>query len=174
MLHISSGELTCWPGFSLKLESELSFLPGNSYHLVGNNGSGKSSFITQILLPLLQKHEANLYRIYVQQLFHIQGFAIKAHAAINKPELKLRSEQDCLIYLLHNLSEAIVRQARPVYLIVDESLYLPVIYDYLKQFGFPHCLIYSHHGANPLPTPDHTIAFKPLSANVSSVYETGL
>jgi len=167
MLSISKGVLNCWPQFSLKLESPIVLASGNTYHLVGDNGSGKSSFITQILLPLMKVNEQLIYRIYVQQLFHLQGYAIRAHAAINKPNIRLRTEADCLAYLLDNLADALSSQPRPVYVIADESQQLSVISLYLKQLSVPCCLLYCQHGGIPLPETTHTIMFQPLSSQQS-------
>lgn len=172
MIVVPSGVLSCWQDFSLCLEHNLEFHPGTSYYLSGNNGSGKSSFITQILLPLLQLHKDTLYRIYVQQLFHKQGYAIKAHAAIHKPNLKLRSEEDCLQYLLNNLQEAFISEQRPVFFIADESHYLPLINSFFETLDAPCCLIYCEHGDSSLTSQAKTIVFQPLSTSQTKVYES--
>ena len=142
MIKIAPGIVSCWQDFSLLIEQELFFLPENIYYLQGENGSGKSSFIKHSLLPVLETQRNLFYFLYFQQLFHLQGYAIKSHSAFYQPELKLKSEWDCIQYLLHNLSEIYAIESKPVYCIVDENRYLAEIYHYLKESGIPFCLIF--------------------------------
>ena len=102
----------------------------------------------------------------------MQGYAIKSHSAFYQPELKLKSEWDCIQYLLHNLSEIYAIESKPVYCIVDENRYLAEIYHYLKESGIPFCLIFCEHSSFPIAEEVNIINFQLLAPNQSRVYET--
>jgi len=172
MIKIAPGIVSCWQDFSLLIEQELFFLPENIYYLQGENGSGKSSFIKHSLLPVLETQRNLFYFLYFQQLFHLQGYAIKSHSAFYQPELKLKSEWDCIQYLLHNLSEIYAIESKPVYCIVDENLHLAEIYRYLKESGIPFCLIFCEHSSFSIAEEVNIINFQLLTPNQSRVYET--
>ena len=172
MIEIPQGPIFCWQDFSLLIEKKLTFEPGKIYHLQGENGSGKSSFLIHCLLPVLESKKDLIYRIYLQQLFHLQGYAIKSHSAFYKPELDLRSELDCVQYLLNNLFETFSQDPRPVYCIVDENLRLAEIYHYLKESGIPFCLIFCEHSSFSITEEVNIINFQLIAPNQSRVYET--
>ena len=172
MIKIAPGVVSCWQDFSLLIEQELFFMPDNIYYLQGENGSGKSSFIRHCLFPALASKKILFYQIYLQQLFHLQGYAIKSHSAFYKPELKLKSDWDCIQYLFSNLAEIYAIEPKPVYCIVDENRYLAEIYRYLKESCFPFCLIFCEHSSFSVPEEVNIVNFQLLAPNRSSVYET--
>ena len=138
MITLPAGKRDIWPGFSLSLEKPLRFEVGKSYYLKGANGSGKSSFIHQILLPELEGR-TDLYVLCLQQQMHLQLYALRAQAAIFKPGFAIRSEEDVWRYLWQDLAER--QDDLPVYVIADEAYNL----DIPKDMQRPICLIYSSH-----------------------------
>lgn len=154
------------------IEHKLNFTPGKIYHLQGENGSGKSSFIRHSLLPAINNKKDLCYRLYLQQLFHLQAYAIKSHSAFYKPELKLNGELDCLQYLLNNLSETYAQEPRPVYCLVDENRHLPLIFNYLNENKFPFCLIFCDHSSAFSAQMATEINFQVITPTLSKVYET--
>ena len=171
MIEIPQGPIFCWQDFSLLIEKKLTFEPGMIYNLQGENGCGKSSFLKHCLLPVLESKKDLIYRIYLQQLFHLQGYAIKSHSAFYKPELELRSELDCVQYLLNNLFETFSQDPRPVYCIVDENRYIQEIHRYLKENDFPFCLIYCAHSSFSLSEDVNIVNFKVINPKQSIIYE---
>ena len=169
MLKLPAGNQNCWAEFSLLLEHELEFCPGKLYYLKGNNGSGKSTFIKKCLFPALERIRTQNYRIYLEQQFHLQAYAIKAQASILNPEQRLVTQHDCLDYLFQDLWQAYTLEPRPVYVISDECHYLEYIHNQLCAMDIPFCLIYSIHGDNPLPQPFITYNFEPVTLQQSII-----
>lgn len=174
MLSIHSGIHQIWPQFSLDITTELCFYSGGLYFLDGANGSGKSSLLQGLLIPGFAALKDSLYRVYLPQFTAHQNFAIRAHAAMNKHHAILRTDLDCLNYLLNNLVETCNKSPRPVCLLVDESLYLEHVYKFMQDSAIAYLMIYTQHGHNPLLEHSRIISFKPLSQSLSKVYETSL
>lgn len=169
MLSIPAATYPCWPGFDLLLETDLVFTGKRVIYLSGSNGSGKSSFITKVLLPKVKVTATPCYTIYLEQLFHLQAYSIKAEAALKHPEKRLLSNADCLAYLLNDLELAQKKQLRPVLAFADESHFLLDLYHFLEASGFDYSLIYSIHGEDPLPTPHKTLSFIPETQRLSII-----
>lgn len=78
ILTIEEGKYELNSSVSVGLDSPLSFNFGTNYLLVGDNGIGKSSFITKLLLPkMLPIAEDNYLVIYIPQDVTIQYYLIK-------------------------------------------------------------------------------------------------
>lgn len=164
MICIPSTTFQIWPEFGLEIKTPLMFSAGCSYHLDGSNGSGKSSLITQILIPELQKQRT--YTLYFEQQMHLQLYAIKAYAAIMQKDAHIATEADLIRFMMENLRTAYASEQRDIYLIADESHELEELAG-LCDFA-PFTLIYtSHH----LILPDSAIiTFQPVSPKLSHVY----
>lgn len=167
MLRIEPATKTIWKDFSLRIDSVIDFRPGVSYHLKGSNGSGKSSFITQILLPLLISR-VDIYTLYFEQQMHFQIQATKAYASIIKPHWEIKNEKDTVEYLLENLKQSLELQDRPCFILMDESYFELQICDYLPKHIPSYCLIFASH--SDLVPASQNIIFEPLSATSSKVY----
>lgn len=130
-----------WPDFSLRIVSPLSFQMGKIYHLKGENGSGKSSFLQKILVPAIQAKK-DAYIVYLQQQMHLQLYAIKAYAATHAAPHSIENEADAISFLLHDLHQAYQKEPKDIYLIADESTKLNLLCD----IQMSHCLVYiAHH-----------------------------
>lgn len=166
---IEAGTYQAWEDFSLRLATNLDFTPGINY-LSGANGSGKSSFLTRILLPRLLQ-SSDLYTVYFEQQMHIQVTSVKAYASIIAPHRQIDGEADTVDYLLDSLLRAYHRRQRPCCIVMDESLYARHIYDVL-QANLPYfSLVYSAHTESFPAT--QTISFQALSPTLSEVHVRG-
>jgi len=72
MIRIAEGYEQLWPGFGLRISSDLVFEEGGIYQLKGPNGSGKSSFISKILIPALSREDIWLLHFEHQNAIHKQ------------------------------------------------------------------------------------------------------
>jgi len=161
VIRIEKGRYDVWPGFSLKIPELINFLPENVYQLVGPNGSGKSSFIHKLLLPQARDTK-EIYLLCIQQQLHLQLYAMKALAAIYRPGLRMRNEEDLWSYLWEDL--ALQEDSHPVCVIADEahSLVLP------PDLRRPSCVIYSSHRYHLENTCQ--LHFEPISATESEIH----
>ncbi len=163
---IPKGDYQAWDSFTLVLPTDLSFGPGIHY-LQGANGSGKSSFITRVLLPRLRQ-EPDLYCVYLEQQMHLQVNAVKAYASVIQPRRKVTGESDTVDFLLDNLIRAHNSVPKPCCVVMDESLYAERVLYFLRSHLASFSLVYSAHTLN-FPA-DQTIIFQPLSPTRSEVY----
>jgi len=83
-MRLEADTLQIWPGFRLELPAPLEFQTGFRYHLRGLNGSGKSSFLSRVLLPRLIGN-VSYYNLYFEQQMSLQLDAVRAYAALCKP-----------------------------------------------------------------------------------------
>lgn len=166
-MRVEASLFPIWPGFSLETSSELTFEPGQAYHLNGPNGSGKSSFLSQILLPRLLADDA-CYRLYFEQQMNLQLYAVQAYAALLEPRRLLAGEAEAVGYLLESLASSQAQTPRPTYVLADESHALKQISDFLKARVPSACLIYCAHG-DCLPD-SRDIVFEPVSTQRSRVH----
>lgn len=163
---ISKGDHQVWEGFALSLSADLSFGPGIHY-LQGANGSGKSSFITRVLLPRLRQNP-DRYCLYLEQQMQLQVNAIKAYASVIKPRRMVNSESDTVDFLLDNLIRAHNSVPKTCCVVMDESLFAERVLFFLQSHLASFSLIYSAHTLR-FPA-DQTITFQPLSPTRSKVY----
>lgn len=166
-MQIESAVVAVWRDFTLDIPQALEFQAGVSYHLQGANGSGKSSFISQLLLPRLLE-DSSCFKLYFEQQMNLQLHAVKAYASIIQPHHTLSGEQDLTLYLLEKLRASYEREARPLYVLVDESPYAGLIHDFLLQYLPSACLIFSSH-TNPFPAA-RQICFNLENPGRSKVY----
>lgn len=161
-----------WADFSLKLDHELVFETGKCYHLTGQNGSGKSSFIKQVLIPFLLKQRGSQYVLYLEQQVQSQFDAVKANAALQKPSVHISNITDMFAYQLHQLSLKTEKEPRPVVFIMDETVCFEQISSWLARQSLEQvCMIYvSHLQITFSHFPEvESIAVKPLSAKLSRI-----
>jgi uridine kinase len=144
-------------------------MTGEIIYLAGANGSGKSSFLKQVLLPKLKTQPNDFYTLYLEQFFHLQAYVVRAQAALMHPQRKLQNSFDCLAYLLDDLSLAQQKVRRPVFVLADESRNLLALSSFLQNSGFDYCLVYSIHGENPLSLPYRSLQFESLNTKVSII-----
>lgn len=164
LIRIPSGQYRPWPKFQLILKSDLCFVSGRSYHLKGENGSGKSSFIRQILLPALKSRD--LYYIYLAQQSDTQFYVCKADAAISHYPQPIRSRIDMFNYLLHCLRQKQLEKPKPVLVIADEFGNEANIQTELEDSGFEYCLcLISHNDIIP-GLYDQIVQFKAIQNQI--------
>lgn len=165
-MFIDAGRKQVWEVFSIQINSRIEFLPGKIYHLSGRNASGKSSFLTQILLPALQNRE-DIYTLYLEQQIHLQMQAVKAYAGIMPPRRIVKTEIDAVTFLLDNLLLALGRSPRLSYILLDENPQEDLVRDFAHQLGEGCCLIFSSHSA--VVGADVEIVFDRVSSTLSNV-----
>lgn len=168
---ITAGTHLIWPGFKLENSEAIELQLGSIYHLRGANGSGKSSFIKQLLLPTLLAKRQDHYIIYLEQQMHKQLYALKAGAALAAYPQQIECEADAVDYLLHDLGAALQLQSRSVYAICDESPCLQHFITRLQQMNVPSCVLFSSHEPNP-GLSNRCIDFAPLNQQLSRFYES--
>ncbi|MCB5245875.1 MAG: hypothetical protein WC179_00295 [Candidatus Cloacimonadaceae bacterium] len=167
MMRLEAGTYSIWDDFSLELSSDLTFHTGALYHFYGANGSGKSSFIKELLIPSLRKQK-DIFLLYFEQQMHFQIQAVKAYASIMPPRREIHNEIDTVDYLLDNLLLNYTQEPRPCFIIIDESPYELKIYEFIHRNIKDYCLMYSAH-SELLPA-TQKLEFIPISSSVSKVY----
>lgn len=168
---IAAGVHPIWPGFSLENQQEIELLPGRSYHLRGSNGSGKSSFLKQLVLPGLLAGRQDHFLLYFEQQMHKQLYALKAGAALAGYPHQIECEADAVNFLLSDLEAALKQQKRKVFALCDESPLLDLIRNRLSQLETPFCLLFSSHADAPVQT-GHVIEFGSVDQHLSRFYES--
>lgn len=161
-----------WSNFALETSSDLVFETGKCYHLIGENGAGKSSFIRKVLIPLLLKQPASQYIIYLEQQVQSQLDAIKANAALQKPAMHINTIDEMFDYQLKQLSRQLDIEPRPVIIILDETILSDRINQWLCKVSPEHvCLIYISHQDISFPgfKTVSKISFTPLSVSLSRI-----
>ncbi len=166
---LTKGDHQVWEGFNLSLETDLSFSPGIHY-LEGANGSGKSSFLSRLLLPRLL-HDRAVYCLYLEQQMHLQLTAVKAYASLIQLRRRIFGEAETVGYLLDDLLRVWQIQPRPCYVLMDESHCAKEVRDFLSHKLPGSVLIYAAH-TEQFPA-DQTITFQPLSPTRSLVNVAG-
>lgn len=166
-LHVESGLLSIWQGFSLEILSPLVFEQGCIYHLSGPNGSGKSSFIKQILLPRLSQNP-DIYLLYIEQQMHLQLQVVKAYARMFGPHIAVNTESEAVRYLLADLSRVWQSEGRPCYILMDESRLEEDVIAFTRTMADSVCLIYTSHSG--VQTSESTVIFEPQTTSLSRVY----
>lgn len=164
---IEAGSYPIWQDFTLWVEYELEFRQGGFYHLTGQNGSGKSSFISQLLLPRLLALP-HRYVLYLEQQMHLQLFTVKAFSAMNKANPILADESMATQFLLKDLKKSFDQVPRDSYLIMDETLYIDSHLAYVRQYLQTCCIIYTSHQS--IQPEAESIIFEPVSVELSKVY----
>ena len=169
---IPATEYQVWKDFSLKLTNELSFETGMFYHLKGNNGAGKSSFIKKVLIPLLQKKPEQQYIFYIEQQIQSQFDAIKAYAALQKPSVQINNFNDMILYQLNKLSEQSKVSKRPMMVILDECSQSSMITEELSKFtDTQYCILFVDHSdcSTDMSNNSKDVIFKSVSAQLTEV-----
>lgn len=170
---IKKGTYPIWESFSLELPEDLDLGSGNIYWLKGDNGSGKSSFISQVLIPLLREQEAEAYIVWMQQQMLRQFYVLKAHAALNQYPVPIRSEKDAGTYLLHDLEQVMLREPHPVIAILDEFASPDKVISRLRLMSQPLLAVFCSH--NPVNIAGmREIRFQKLSPTLSKAYEISI
>jgi len=96
-----------------ELVDDIEFKLGNKYFLYGENGSGKSSFIINVLIPELVKDKEKkfFYIFYASQDFTIQYYVIKSYyKGIKKIDKDLSTIEKALLFI------------KNIYLKIDEPI----------------------------------------------------
>jgi len=169
-MKINGGRYEIWDGFTLELPRSLHFEYGNIYKLVGGNGSGKTSFINRLLLPALRENWDERYLLVLQQQMFRQLYVIKAHAALSKYPVPIRTERDAVNYMLHDLEQAQAKAPRPVFAILDESPTPDKFISALRSRKEPFCAVFCSH--NQIIISDlNYIGFEKAGTSGSMVHE---
>lgn len=159
-----------WTDFRIETQQNIKFETGCCYHLKGQNGTGKSSFIRKILIPQLQNRTSEQYILYLEQQVQSQFDALKAHAALQKPSVQINSVEHMFSYQLRRLSHFTEKDPRSAIIILDETIYPEIINEWLQEADLEQvCLIYVSHldynftGFSPIKS----IRFQLVSAGLS-------
>jgi len=135
-----------WKDFTVLIDNDLTFSTGCVYHLKGQNGSGKTSFIRRILIPFLQSEPQGQYIFYLEQMIQTQYDAIHAYAALSRPACQISNFNEMVTYLMENLSSYCKKEPRPVFLIIDEFPDSELISKLLSYSDLKDCcLVYTSH-----------------------------
>lgn len=140
-------EYKVWPQFSINCNNNLIFETGFCYYLSGDNGTGKTSFITKVFLPKLISDVSSQYIIYLEQHGQIQFDILKAYESIHNVHMHLGDEADLFSNLLELLSKQLRLEKRPIVIIIDESIYSDILDNWISaQNDLEICLLYiAHH-----------------------------
>ncbi|MFO7659930.1 MAG: hypothetical protein R6V77_03365 [Candidatus Cloacimonadaceae bacterium] len=161
-----------WTDFSLEIDSELVFAIGKCYHLTGQNGAGKSSFIKKVLIPQLLKQQSLQFILYLEQQVQSQLDAVKANAALQKPAMHINTIDEMFDYQLKQLSRQLAAEPRPVIIILDETILSDLINQWLNKVSVEQaCLIYISHQDFDFPSFKEVIKInlKPVSVSLSRI-----
>jgi hypothetical protein len=135
-----------WKNFLLEIKESITLETGNCYHLSGNNGAGKTSFIRKVLIPFLQQSPYQQYILYVEQQIQSQFDAIKAYASIRKPEVKINDTQEMITYQIRTINELQRFEPRPLMVILDEPTNPEIFMKWFSQVTLNSlCLLYVSH-----------------------------
>jgi Cdc6-like AAA superfamily ATPase len=135
-----------WKDFQLEVKHSLLFETGSCYHLAGNNGTGKTSFIRKVLIPYLQRQPYSQYVLYIEQQVQSQFDAVKSNAALGKPPLHIESLQDMIAYLIAITNRHLIANPRPLIIILDELHQLENVLNWLsKKQLHDVCLLFVSH-----------------------------
>ncbi|MCK9557118.1 MAG: hypothetical protein PHO85_06630 [Candidatus Cloacimonetes bacterium] len=160
MITFPHSRLQIWPHFCLNIIDEINLLCPGSYYLKGSNGSGKSSFINQVFLPIMRER-TDLHLIVLQQQMHLQLYALRAWAAIYYPGRIVANETDVWELLWDDLTA--LKDDKPVFVVADEAHNIRIP----EGLTHPVCLIYSSH--NYQIQADNVLEFKPISPDESEL-----
>jgi len=146
IINIPASLNILWQDFELHIEKDIVLKTGITYHLTGNNGSGKTSFIKKILIPLLNVNPQHQYILYVEQQIQNQFYALKAYSSLSKTSKHLSTFNEMVMYQLNDLKNMLLKDDRPVMLILDEF----DITDEVKQTVYELekneiCILYISH-----------------------------
>jgi len=169
-MTIDKGIYPVWHDFSLELTHPIKLESGGIFLLQGDNGTGKSSFISQILIPAIDKDVEEHYLLWLQQQMLRQFYVVKAHAALNKYPVAIRSEKDAGTYLIHDLEQSVLGEARPIIAVLDEALYPDKLISRIRAMGQPLLAVFCSH--NPVNIAGmRIIRFEKVSPTMSRIYE---
>lgn len=143
---INAKHYTIWENFSIELSREAVFSTGKVYHLSGSNGSGKSSFIRKILIPLLFQDREKQTALYIEQQVQSQFDAVKAYAVMQHPAIQINTYAEMVDYLADCLLSAYKKNSRPCVIIIDECHLLLKLLSRLSAIpSNQYCIIYASH-----------------------------
>ncbi len=143
---IPSGKYKLWNSLELSLETDFSVSTGEVHQIKGMNGSGKSSFLKQLLLPYLRTNPGGQYVMYIEQQVQSQMDAITAYSDLHRHPGQIQSTADLLKYQFFLLKESLAMQTRPCIIIADECSNMNELLEGIQQLGFDNtCLIFVAH-----------------------------
>ncbi|MFB3844382.1 MAG: ATP-binding cassette domain-containing protein [Candidatus Cloacimonadaceae bacterium] len=144
---IAASVYEVWKNFSLEVKEDLILNTGETYHLIGANGAGKTSFLKQILIPQLQSQSDRQYIFYLEQQTQNQLDAVKAYSALQKTAVEILDFEQMLNYLTFLYQKALTDAFRPLLIISDENPYSEKLAFWLEKLNRgDYCLIYVSHG----------------------------
>jgi ABC-type cobalamin/Fe3+-siderophores transport system ATPase subunit len=170
--QITRAKYQAWKEFKLQLDDNILFSTGMFYHLKGQNGSGKSSFIRKVLLPFLKNDPQKQYIFYLEQMIQTQFDAVHACAALSKPARQITTRSEMVAFLMDNLWMCYKEEPRPVFIIIDEYPDSKLISELLTRIDIKeYCLVYTSHQKTQFERFENlrTIDFMPLTASVTKV-----
>ncbi len=162
---IDAGTYDLWPQFSLEIPDAIATKSMQCYRIKGANGSGKSSLIKKILLPILKKSDC--YYLYLEQQMLAQLFAVKAHAALSKYPHPIDDEAQVTSYLLENLKSELQGRKRLCCFVLDETAQYQRVFDFIREHDLEYvCIIISHDDIK-VQLPSSTISIEAIDASRS-------
>jgi ABC-type sugar transport system ATPase subunit len=162
---IAAGTYNLWPQFSLEIPKTIAINSRQCYRITGTNGSGKSSLLKKLLLPLLKKTDC--YYLYLEQQMSAQLFAVKAHAALNNSLHLIEDESQVASYLLENLQSELQGRKRLCCFVLDETSQYSRVLDFIREHDVEYvCFIISHDEV-AVDLPVSTLAINSVDASRS-------
>jgi hypothetical protein len=143
----------------------IAFETGNCYHLKGNNGTGKTSFLRKVLFPFLQRHPYQQYILYIEQQVQSQYDAVRAYAALKKPSVVISDDIEMIGYQIKMINEARKFEPRPLMILLDEPSNPEIVAHWLSSISLDNiCLLYVSH-----TDIEYNSSFNPCSINFESL-----
>ncbi len=118
-LIINSQKRSFYEILNLNIVQDLVFEEGGVYRLEGLNGSGKSTFVSKILIPEIKQNNKFLL-FYLSQDFHLQFYSIQAYAAYKEEKNPINSYEDAVFYFLEQFLREDELENRTIFFILDE------------------------------------------------------
>lgn len=155
-----------WSDFKIEVTADLVFEAGSIYQLDGDNGTGKTSFIKKVLIPEILLNPDRQYLMYIEQQIQSQFDVVKAYAALQKPAVQIHTFTDMVDYQLYKLSQQLITQSKPCFIIIDESSLLTRIVQTLSRLKVKqYCLVYVSHQKCEIPVNKEILHLKIESIN---------
>ena len=175
MVWIQSSIYHVWPNFSIHVPRIINFQECSHYHLHGENGSGKSSFITQILIPTALEQKNNLITLFIDYQNRLQFNTIRADSFLRKYPLPIDDITDTIHYLLSELKSILSTCKKDVLIIIDEIPNIDILTDFISSNqSLKVCVVQTLHG-NLIPISDmklRTLEMALLSPLAAQIIET--
>lgn len=174
LIELTKGEYKLNNSISAKITSDIIFQYGLTYLLNGDNGTGKSSFLKNILVPQIDKIATNNFLLFhTEQDVALQFYVIKSYYKGLKKSKKIFSTFE---YGLQNLKEEFLTfnlyKNKQIVFILDEIDQYVDINEFLKDLPIENTtLILATHNKQKLWTKENfiTLNFKKINLELTEI-----